>query len=85
MPAQGYDPNLDGAPIAKLPRTINWTPEPFDKGSFPHVRRRKITEQLEAVAHTLNGEPRFKTTYLGGYPRLVLRHLSTLQVGEPDS
>ena len=67
--ADGFETsNLDGAPTAKIPSTITWTNEAFDKGSFRHFMRKEIAEQPEAVARTLSGrlEPRFQTTHLGG-------------------
>src|SRR3984893_7622302 len=67
--ADGFETsNLDGAPTAKIPSTITWTNEAFDKGNFPHFMRKEIAEQPEAVARTLSGrlEPRFHTTHLGG-------------------
>jgi glucosamine--fructose-6-phosphate aminotransferase (isomerizing) len=67
--ADGFETsNLDGAPTAKIPSTITWTNEAFDKGNFRHFMRKEIAEQPEAVARTLSGrlEPRFQTTHLGG-------------------
>jgi glutamine---fructose-6-phosphate transaminase (isomerizing) len=67
--ADGFETsNLDGVPTAKIPSTITWTSEAFDKGNFPHFMRKEIAEQPEAVARTLSGrvEPRFQTTHLGG-------------------
>jgi glucosamine--fructose-6-phosphate aminotransferase (isomerizing) len=67
--ADGFETaTLDGAPTTKLPSTINWTNEAFDKGAYSHFMRKEIAEQPEALKRTLSGrlEPRFQTTHLGG-------------------
>jgi glutamine---fructose-6-phosphate transaminase (isomerizing) len=59
---------LEGGPTAKIPSTINWTNEAYEKGSFAHYMRKEIGEQADAVRRTLSGrlDPRFATTHLGG-------------------
>jgi glutamine---fructose-6-phosphate transaminase (isomerizing) len=59
---------LDGGPTAKVPATITWTNEAYDKGDFTHFMKKEIAEQPDAVRRTLSGrlEPRFQTTHLGG-------------------
>jgi glucosamine--fructose-6-phosphate aminotransferase (isomerizing) len=79
--AEGFETwNIDGAPTAKIPSTITWTNEAFDKGRFPHFMRKEIAEQPEAVARTLSGrlEPRFQTTHLGGL-KLTAHELGKIQ------
>ena len=67
--ADGFETStLEGGPTAKIPATITWTKDSFDKGEFSHYTRKEIVEQPEAVRRTLSGrmEPRFQTTHLGG-------------------
>ena len=67
--ADGFETStLDGGPTAKVPSTISWTSEAFDKGEYAHFMSKEIAEQPEAVGRTLSGrlEPRFQTTHLGG-------------------
>jgi len=67
--ADGYQTStLDGGTTSKSPRTLEWSDESYDKGSFAHYMRKEILEQPEAVARTLSGrlEPRFQTTHIGG-------------------
>jgi glutamine---fructose-6-phosphate transaminase (isomerizing) len=67
--ADGFETStLEGGPTAKIPATIAWTKDSFDKGEFSHYTRKEIVEQPEAVRRTLSGrmEPRFQTTHLGG-------------------
>lgn len=67
--ADGFETStLDGGITAKMPSTIPWTSESFDKGEFSHYMRKEVIEQPEAVRRTLSGrlEPRFQTSHLGG-------------------
>jgi glucosamine--fructose-6-phosphate aminotransferase (isomerizing) len=67
--ADGFETStLDGGPTIKIPSTITWTNEAFDKGHFQHFMRKEIGEQPEAVERTLSGrlEQRFQTAHLGG-------------------
>jgi len=59
---------LDGGATAKVPATITWANEAYDKGDFAHFMKKEIVEQPEAVRRTLSGrlEPRFQTAHLGG-------------------
>src|SRR5712691_8170765 len=67
--ADGFETStLDGGPTAKIPSTIAWASESFEKGEFSHYMRKEIVEQPEAVRRTLSGrvESRFQTSHLGG-------------------
>lgn len=67
--ADGYQTfTLDGGPTAKIPATIAWTDDSYDKGAFDHFMRKEIEEQPDAVRRTLSGrlETRFSTTHIGG-------------------
>jgi glucosamine--fructose-6-phosphate aminotransferase (isomerizing) len=67
--ADGFETlTLDGGQTTKIPSTIAWSNEAFDKGDYAHFMKKEIAEQSEAVRRTLSGrlEPRFQTTHLGG-------------------
>jgi glutamine---fructose-6-phosphate transaminase (isomerizing) len=67
--ADGFETStLDGGQTTKIPSTIAWSNEAFDKGEYAHFMKKEIAEQSEAVRRTLSGrlEPRFQTTHLGG-------------------
>jgi len=67
--ADGYETRtLDGAATTKIPSTIPWKDEAFDKGQFTHYMRKEMGEQPDAVRRTLIGrlDTRFQTTHLGG-------------------
>jgi glucosamine--fructose-6-phosphate aminotransferase (isomerizing) len=67
--ADGFETStLDGGQTTKIPSTIAWSNEAFDKGDYAHFMKKEIAEQSEAVRRTLSGrlEPRFQTTHLGG-------------------
>src|SRR5262249_8903555 len=67
--ADGYETfTLDGGRTAKIPSTIAWTAESFDKGEYAHFTRKEIAEQPDAIRRTLSGrlDHRFQTTHIGG-------------------
>jgi glucosamine--fructose-6-phosphate aminotransferase (isomerizing) len=66
--ADGFQTStLEGGPTAKVPSTIAWTNDAFEKGDFAHFMRKEIAEQPDAVRRTLGGriEKRFQTAHLG--------------------
>ncbi len=87
--ADGFETStLDGGPTAKIPSTIAWTSESFEKGEFSHYMRKEIVEQPDAVRRTLSGrvEPRFQTSHLGGieltaHELLEIRRIKILGCG----
>jgi glutamine---fructose-6-phosphate transaminase (isomerizing) len=87
--ADGFETStLDGGPTAKIPSTITWKNEAFDKGDFSHFMKKEIVEQPEAVSRTLSGrlEPRFQTAHFGGielaaHELLEIRRIKILGCG----
>jgi glucosamine--fructose-6-phosphate aminotransferase (isomerizing) len=87
--ADGFETStLDGGPTAKIPSTIAWTNEAFDKGEFAHFMRKEIAEQPDAIRRTLSGrlEPRFQSTHFGAielaaHELLEIRRIKILGCG----
>ncbi|MBI4040604.1 MAG: glutamine--fructose-6-phosphate transaminase (isomerizing) [Deltaproteobacteria bacterium] len=50
--------NLNGKPISKAIKEINWTQEMIEKGGFQHFMLKEIFEQPQAVIHTLQDRVR---------------------------
>ncbi|MCC6809543.1 MAG: glutamine--fructose-6-phosphate transaminase (isomerizing) [Deltaproteobacteria bacterium] len=46
---------LDGKPIERKPRTVDWTPAMAERGGYKHFMLKEIHEQPQAVADTLRG------------------------------
>ena len=46
---------LDGAPVARATKTIDWSPTQAEKGGFKHFMLKEIHEQPRAVEDTLRG------------------------------
>jgi len=46
---------LDGAPVQRAPRTIDWSPTQAEKGGYKHFMLKEIHEQPRAVEDTLRG------------------------------
>jgi glucosamine--fructose-6-phosphate aminotransferase (isomerizing) len=46
---------LAGAPVARAPKTINWSPVQAEKGGFKHFMLKEIHEQPRAIEDTLRG------------------------------
>ncbi|MEZ4219693.1 MAG: glutamine--fructose-6-phosphate transaminase (isomerizing) [Polyangiaceae bacterium] len=46
---------IAGAPVAREPKTINWTPVQAEKGGYKHFMLKEIFEQPRAVEDTLRG------------------------------
>ena len=49
---------LAGAPVAKTPKTITWSPVMAEKGGYRHFMLKEIHEQPRAIADTLAGRLR---------------------------
>jgi glucosamine--fructose-6-phosphate aminotransferase (isomerizing) len=47
--------DLDGKPLVRQPRTLNWTAAQAEKAGYPHFMLKEIHEQPTAVADTLRG------------------------------
>ena len=47
---------LAGAPVAKTPKTITWSPVMAEKGGYRHFMLKEIHEQPRAIADTLAGQ-----------------------------
>ena len=46
---------LDGTPVVRAPKTIDWSPTQAEKGGFKHFMLKEIHEQPRAVEDTLRG------------------------------
>jgi glutamine---fructose-6-phosphate transaminase (isomerizing) len=46
---------LDGTPVHRAPRTIDWSPTQAEKGGYKHFMLKEIHEQPRAVEDTLRG------------------------------
>jgi glucosamine--fructose-6-phosphate aminotransferase (isomerizing) len=46
---------LDGEPVQRAPRTIDWSPTQAEKGGYKHFMLKEIHEQPRAVEDTLRG------------------------------
>jgi glucosamine--fructose-6-phosphate aminotransferase (isomerizing) len=46
---------LDGAPVQRAPKTIDWSPTQAEKGGYKHFMLKEIHEQPRAVEDTLRG------------------------------
>jgi glucosamine--fructose-6-phosphate aminotransferase (isomerizing) len=46
---------LDGAPVRREPKTIDWSPTQAEKGGYKHFMLKEIHEQPRAVEDTLRG------------------------------
>ncbi len=44
---------LDGAPVRRSPRTVDWDGEAAEKSGYPHFMLKEICEQPEAVRNTM--------------------------------
>ncbi len=44
-----------GAPVTRIPRKVDWTPQMAEKGGYKHFMQKEIAEQPRAVADTLRG------------------------------
>jgi glucosamine--fructose-6-phosphate aminotransferase (isomerizing) len=47
--------NLQGEPVVRKPREVQWTPAMAEKGGYKHYMQKEIFEQPRAVAETLAG------------------------------
>ena len=47
--------NLQGEPVSRRPREVQWTPAMAEKGGYKHYMQKEIFEQPRAVAETLAG------------------------------
>ncbi|OGP60882.1 MAG: glutamine--fructose-6-phosphate aminotransferase [Deltaproteobacteria bacterium RBG_13_61_14] len=47
--------NLQGEPVVRKPRAVQWTPAMAEKGGYKHYMQKEIFEQPRAVAETLAG------------------------------
>jgi glucosamine--fructose-6-phosphate aminotransferase (isomerizing) len=43
---------LDGTPVERMPRHVDWDPEAAGKGAFPHFMLKEIHEQPDVLART---------------------------------
>ena len=50
--------DLQGRPVEREPKRIEWDAEAADKGGFPHYMLKEIHEQPEVLARTLDGRLR---------------------------
>jgi glucosamine--fructose-6-phosphate aminotransferase (isomerizing) len=46
---------LDGKPVSRSPRTIDWSPTQAERGGYKHFMLKEIHEQPRAVEDTLRG------------------------------
>jgi glucosamine--fructose-6-phosphate aminotransferase (isomerizing) len=46
---------LDGKPVSRQPRTVDWSPAMAERGGYKHFMLKEIHEQPTAVADTLRG------------------------------
>jgi len=67
--ASGYRViDRDAVTAHKLPVTIDWAADTYDKGDYSHFTLKEIYEQPETIARTLKGrlDHQFQTAHLGG-------------------
>ncbi len=71
---------LDGKPVRRRPRRINWTPLMAEKGGHKHFMHKEIHEQPRALADTLTGRVLADTVEVHlDRVKLTVRELKRLQ------